>query len=86
MEDGAGLEPGTPETRKGPVLAFRQQSSLNRLRLPLVNIADGNYEVRDALSGRLIAIRTADQLRTGLDVTIAKKNGSAVFLLGPAAP
>ena len=78
-----GLQSWNPETATGAVLAFRQQSALPRITLALVNIPDGKYEIRDAITGRAVSIQTAAQLREGLSVTIPKRNGSEVFLIRP---
>ena len=75
------LQSWDPEAGAGALLAFRQNGPDATQRIALVNVADGTYELTRAPDGVPVGTATAEQLRSGIDVTIADAGGASVVLI-----
>lgn len=72
------------DTQSGALMAYRQQDPDPTTTIALRGIADGDYEVTDAMTGELVRTSTADELRTGIDVTLDHTDTAAVWFVHPA--
>jgi hypothetical protein len=80
-ESWTALQSWNPEAGEGALLAFRQKSTQATTRVALENVGDGTYELVSAPDGAPVRVVTADELRSGIDVTIAEAEGAAVSLI-----
>jgi hypothetical protein len=75
------LQSWDADAGEGALLAFRQQSAEATRSVALTNIADGTYELTSAPDGASVGTATAAQLRAGIEVPIAEREGASVFLI-----
>jgi len=79
------LQPWDPERGEGALLAFRQGSAEATRRIALRNVPPGRtFELRRAPDDSPAGTVTSEELRNGIDVTIADPRGAAVLLITPA--
>jgi hypothetical protein len=79
------LQTWNPDEGIGALLAFRQQSDDETRTISLRNVPAGmTFDLFEGPSGNHVGTATSAQLRTGLDVTIAAKDGARVLLIRPA--
>lgn len=76
------LQSFNPETGVGAVLAFRQKDALATKTVALRNIPAGEYDLFLGLDETPVGTFTAEQLATGVDVTL-DPDGAAVYLIRP---
>jgi alpha-galactosidase len=80
-----GLQPWNPETGKGAVLVFRQDSPDERRNVRLRGIrGDGSFRLTDAETGKDLGTVTADEMRAGIDIALPAPFTAKVLLIDPA--
>src|SRR4051794_5445683 len=78
------LQSWEPETGRGALLAFRQDSADATRAVALRNVPAGRrFVVRSAPGGDVVARVTSQQLSDGLSISIAQPRGSRVLLISP---
>jgi hypothetical protein len=83
-DNWTGLQPWNPETGTGALLVFRQDSPDVTRDVPLRGIrGDGSFRLTDAETGELFGVFTADELRSGIPVTLSSRFSAAVLLIDP---
>jgi hypothetical protein len=66
------------------VVAFRQQDESATVTVPLRGIPDGRtFDVVAAPTGTVVGRYTSAQLRAGLPVSVASKDGAVALLIQP---
>jgi hypothetical protein len=79
------LQAWDPETRRGALLAFRQEADTETATVAMRNVVgDGTFELREAPTGALVGTVSAAQLRAGLPITLPT-NGALVLLVEPVS-
>lgn len=76
------LQNWNPDTRRGALLAFRQDDERGSVPIALRNVPDGSYEVRSAPDDALVGTFTAAQLREGLTVTAPPRGAKVLTITG----
>ncbi|MGH2693035.1 MAG: CehA/McbA family metallohydrolase [Actinomycetota bacterium] len=80
-----GLQPWNPDTGKGALLVFRQDSADETRTVPLRGIrGDGSYRLSDAETGETFGVFSAGELREGISISLPSKLSARVFLIDPA--
>ena len=86
LEQGwTALQTWDPERGEGALLAFRQQSDEAARTIALRNVPGGRtFRLTSVPDGLDLGTATSEQLRAGLPVEIAAKDGAAVIAIRPA--
>jgi alpha-galactosidase len=85
-DNWTGLQPWDPETGRGALLVFRQDSPDETRVVPLRGIrGDGSFRLTDAETGEPFGVFTADELRSGIPVTLPSRFSAKVLLIDPVA-
>jgi hypothetical protein len=80
-----GLQPWNPDTGKGALLVFRQDSPDETRTVALRGIrGNGSYRLRDAETGEAFGVFSAAELREGISITLPSKFSAKVLLIDPA--
>ena len=79
------LQAWNPDAGAGALLAFRQGSGEEQRRIALENVPPGRqFELTSAPDGAVVGTFSSEQLRAGIDVRIAEREGARVLLIEPA--
>jgi hypothetical protein len=80
-----GLQPWNPETGKGALLVFRQDSPDATRSVPLRGIrGNGDFELTDADTGDTFGVFSAEELRNGIFISLPSAFSAKVLLIDPA--
>jgi hypothetical protein len=83
-DNWTALQPWNPETGRGALLAFRQDSPIEINTIALRGVrGDGSYRFVDAATGEQFGEFTADELRAGITVELPQRFSAAVLLIEP---
>ena len=79
------LQAWNPETGRGALLAFRQDSDAPAKTIALKNVPAGEtFELVSAPDGEVVGTATSADLREGLRVEIPERRGARVLVIRPA--
>ncbi len=82
----AALQPWNPDTHRGYVFAFRQNTNQASVSLRLRSVrADLTYRVTDVVTGAWLGTVTGTQLRAGYVVAAPTKHSARVLRIAPVA-
>ncbi|MEA2434160.1 MAG: alpha-galactosidase [Actinomycetota bacterium] len=84
-DNWTALQPWNPETGTGALLAFRQDTDEVAKTISLRGIrGDGSFVLRDALTDEVFGTFTAEQLRSGIEISLPDKHSARVLFIDPA--
>jgi hypothetical protein len=78
-DNWAAFQTWNPETGRGALFVYRQDSAETSRTIKLRNVRAGNYKLLEAPSETSVQLFTAAQLTAGINVAIAAKNSARVF-------
>ena len=78
------LQSWNPDSARGALLAFRQDSPSPTQRIALRNVPpDRTFDLVGAPDGQMLGTATSRELRDGLEVTVPELHGASVLLIEP---
>ncbi len=84
-DNWTALQPWNPDAGTGALLVFRQDAEAALQTVPLRGIrGDGSFVLRDALTDEVFGTFSAEELRTGIDISLPDRHSAKVLLIDPA--
>jgi hypothetical protein len=84
-DNWTALQPWDPDTGRGALLVYRQDSSESSKMVALRGVrGDGDFRLLDAVTGETFDVVAADQLRSGIEISLPERFSARVLLIEPA--
>lgn len=82
-ENWAAFQAWNPETARGTLFVYRQDSTDETRRIALRNVPDGDYRLLEAPDEKTVIEASGAQLRAGLDIAISSQRSARILRIEP---